>query len=196
MDEGFDEALLQYLQTTPPDTTSGEKGYVIVVSPFLDDRVLPLINIDNSRALGSLIAGMVKDIHIQVREQMDAYRDVSGMGLYYDGNRDNSPYDLMDDVRRIDEIFFREAPEFGEYTNTSSDDAGALITGRIGTGTWGGGENYDIDILSDISGALGGDSESGNGSGGGGGKSDDCESGYCTTIDFIQNTHYFLGGGS
>ena len=53
------------------------------------------------------------------------------MGLYYDGDTDNSPYDLLDDIRRIDEIFFREAPEFGPYKNTRSEDASALITGKV-----------------------------------------------------------------
>ena len=53
---------------------------------------------------------MVASITSQVTQQMDAFRDVSGMGLYYDGDTDNSPYDLLDDIRRIDEIFFREAP--------------------------------------------------------------------------------------
>jgi hypothetical protein len=108
-------------------------------------------------ALGKKVeAKIVNSIRAQVQEQTSSFRDVSGMGLYYDGNTDNSPYDLLDDIRRIDEIFFREAPEFGEYSNTSSDDASALITGKVSTGTWGGGENYNIDILSEIEGAIGG----------------------------------------
>jgi hypothetical protein len=79
---------------------------------------------------------MADSIRTQVQEQTAGYRDVVGMGLYYDGNTDNSPYDLLDDLRRIDEIFFREAPEFGDYKNTGSEDASALITGKVGTGTW------------------------------------------------------------
>lgn len=115
------------------------------------------------------------------------------MGLYYDGNTDNSPYDLLDDIRRIDEIFFREAPEFGGYSNTSSEDASALITGKVSTGTWGGGKNYNIDILSEIEGAIGGGGgDSGTSSSGNNELAGDCDSGFCTTLDFIQNTHYFL----
>jgi len=79
---------------------------------------------------------IIDSIRSQVQEQTSSFRDVSGMGLYYDGNTDNSPYDLLDDIRRIDEIFFREAPKFGDYTNNTSEDASALITGKIGTGTW------------------------------------------------------------
>jgi hypothetical protein len=52
------------------------------------------------------------------------------MGLYYDGDEENSPYDLLADIRAIDEIFFREAPEFGNYKNTSSEEAPQLITGE------------------------------------------------------------------
>ncbi|MCB9806847.1 hypothetical protein H6768_03025 [Candidatus Peribacteria bacterium] len=64
------------------------------------------------QALDTLVGNMVRDISQQTLDQMDYFRDVSGMGLYYDGDVDNSPYDLLDDIRRIDEIFFREAPEF------------------------------------------------------------------------------------
>jgi len=74
---------------------------------------------------------MVDQITGQVKEQMDTFRDVSGMGLYYDGDTTNSPYDLLDDIRRIDEIFFREAPAFGSYKNTSKQDSSALITGQV-----------------------------------------------------------------
>jgi hypothetical protein len=70
------------------------------------------------------------------------------MGLYYDGDLNNSPYDLLEDVRRIDAIFFREPPAYGDYKNTSKDDASALITGQAHQGVWmGGGKNYDLNLL-------------------------------------------------
>ena len=58
------------------------------------------------------------------------------MGLYYDGDVENSPYDLLADIRSIDEIFFREPPEYGQYKNSSSDETSQLITGEDETGSW------------------------------------------------------------
>jgi len=136
---------------------------------------------------------IVDSIRAQVQEQTSSFRDVSWMGLYYDGDTDNSPYDLLDDIRRIDEIFFREAPEFGPYKNTRSEDASALITGKVWTGTWWGGKNYNIDLASDIKDAIGGGGSSGGDSWSNNGElAGDCDSGYCMKVDFIQNTHYFL----
>jgi hypothetical protein len=140
---------------------------------------------------------IVDSIRAQVQEQTSSFRDVSGMGLYYDGDTDNSPYDLLDDIRRIDEIFFREAPEFGEYKNTSADDAAALITGKVWTGTWWGGKNYNIDLASEVEDAIrGGDSSDSDSWSENGEIAGDCDSGYCMKVDFIHNTHYFLGSGS
>lgn len=192
-----DKNLLEYLKNEPK---SGAPDLGVIIAAHLHPTIkektggqLSLISI-----LGKKVeAKIVNSIRAQVQEQTSSFRDVSGMGLYYDGNTDNSPYDLLDDIRRIDEIFFREAPEFGEYSNTSSEDASALITGKVSTGTWGGGENYNIDILSEIEGAIGG------GEGGSGSSTSwdnelagDCDSGFCVTLDFIQNTHYFLWSGS
>ena len=99
------------------------------------------------RKFNLFIDNTVKDIGAQVTDQMNNFRDVSGMGLYFDGDTKNSPYDLLDDLRRIDEIFFRSAPAFGDYKNSSKDDASALITGQVKQGAWIGGENYKINLL-------------------------------------------------
>ena len=77
------------------------------------------------------------------------------MGLYFDGDTTNSPYDLLDDVRRIDQIFFRNSPAYGDYKNTSKNDVSALITGQVKQGTWVGGQNYQINLLGDIQKSLG-----------------------------------------
>lgn len=140
-------------------------------------------------ALESLIQEMIDNIVEQVQEQMVAYESSSGMWLYMDGDVDNSPYDILDDIARIDEIFFNDPIGFGDFRNSTKNDSSALITGRVTQGTWASGENYNIDLASDVEEALGG-------GGGENGSSDneagDCDSGFCTTIDFIKNTHYFL----
>lgn len=131
MDNGFDAALAKYYRETPPKLTTDEEAYFSVIGPFLHPKLRSaVLDVTTKRALNNRIKKMVESITGQVREQMNAYRDVSGMGLYFDGDVDNSPYDLLDDVRRIDDIFFRDAPAYGDYKNTSKQDANALITGQ------------------------------------------------------------------
>lgn len=193
-----DKRLLEYLKNEPK---SGAPDIGIIIASHFHTTIKEKIGWQVSlvSTLGSKVKTQIVDsIRSQVQEQTTSFRDVSGMGLYYDGNTDNSPYDLLDDIRRIDEIFFREAPEFGSYTNNTSEDASALITGKIGTGTWWGGKNYNIDLTSDIENALGGDNKNSSSGSSGSGDSSlawDCDSGFCITMDFIQNSHYFLGSG-
>lgn len=131
MDNGFDAALTKYYRETPPKLTTDKEAYFSVIAPFLHPKIRSsVLDVTTKRALNNRIQKMVESITGQVREQMNAYRDVSGMGLYFDGDVDNSPYDLLDDVRRIDDIFFRDAPAYGDYKNTSKQDASALITGQ------------------------------------------------------------------
>ncbi len=192
--DSFDKALQEFLMSSPPSTTSADRSYAIVVAPHLDQKIRSKMTADLIRSLNVLIEQMVANISGQVREQMDGFRDSSAMGLYYDGDTNNSPYDLLDDIRKIDEIFFREVPEFWDYKNTSQNDASGIITGRFWSGTWGGWENYNIDLLSDIGEALWKKwSEWWNGSWNE--LAGDCEGWFCVTLDFISNKHYFLGWG-
>lgn len=193
----FDAALNQYFAETPPEFTSWESAYFVIVQPHLHQKIIQSGSLpaETQKTINTMIQGMVASITGQVMEQMDAFRDVSGMWLYYDGDIENSPYDLLEDVRRIDAIFFRDPPWFGDYKNTSKSDSTALITWQIQQWSWiGGGENYEIDLLGDVRKAMG---ESGGEDGTSGNSNEvagDCSSWYCVTVDFVQNTHYFLSG--
>ena len=193
---GLDDALLTYLRDTPPRTTNGGNAYFAVVVPFLDAKVSSTMTADSTSALDRLVSTMVDSITTQTKEQMDWFRDVSGMGLYYDGDTTNSPYDLMDDVRRIDAIFFRETPDKWTYKNTTKNDSSALITGRVQQGSWAGGKNYNLDLASEITGALSGNSGSGSSNSSWNQTSGNCQSGFCVTVDFVKSSHYLLGGSS
>lgn len=192
---GFGDALATFLKKTHNKT--GNVSYFNVAKAYLHEDILkaPLKD-DTVRKFDALIQNTVGKIAEQVLNQMNTFRDASGMGLYFDGDTTNSPYDLLDDLRRIDEIFFRKAPSYGDYTN-SSKDASALITGQIKQGAWVGGENYQIDLLGDIDESLGGsDDDEGKSSDSAEAWAGDCSEWYCVTVDFIQNTHYFVGGGT
>lgn len=193
-----DERLMEYL-IGKPKSAAPHLGLIISshFHPTIKEKIGVNVNLINALEKKAR-EKIVDSIRAQVKEQTAAFRDVSGMGLYYDGNTDNSPYDLLDDIRRIDEIFFREAPKFGKYTNNSSEGIFGLISGKSWSGSWGDGENYNLDLTSDIKEALGwgDDSEGGDGGSSDGEVAGDCDSWFCITVDFIQNTHYFLWSGS
>lgn len=201
VDNWFDAALTKYYRETPPKMTTDEEAFFSVVNPYLHPKIR---NADLGsavrRELNNRIKNMVAGITEQTREQMDAYRDIAGMGLYYDGDRENSPYDLLDDIRRIDEIFFRDAPAYGDYKNTSKQDSEALITGQLRQASWvSTGENYDLNLLGDVKKALweqNNNWSAGTASGWSNQATGDCASWYCVTIDFVQSSHYFLGWNS
>jgi|GEM_PF-3136094 len=67
------------------------------------------------------------------------------------------------------------------------NDASGLITGRFETGEWAQGEQYEIDLASDVASAFG-QGEDGASSDSRGG--DDCEDGFCITLDIMTNDAY------
>lgn len=122
-----DEELKKYLQDKPE--AFGPELFIILVrhhnEGFKGDKALPN---DIFRDLTVMVENtIVKRIRTQVKEQTAYFRDVARMWLYLDGDIENSPYDLLDDIRNIDKIFFRLLPKLWSYKNTSEDDQEDLI---------------------------------------------------------------------
>ncbi len=195
VDSGFDSKLVDFLKETPPSTTTGESSYFAYVLPYINEKAKPLTT-GEIADLNDLIKDMVEEISSQTKEQMSGYQDLAGMGLYFDGNTSNSPYDIMDDIRRIDEIFFKEVPNFWSYKNNSSSEVSGLITGKTGSWSWWSGKNYDLDLLGEISDAVGGDSDDDGEDFEDEEIAGDCDEWYCIEIEFVKNTHYFLWGSN
>lgn len=193
---GFGDALALFLKKTHNKT--GIVDYFNVAKPYFHEKIVESAALKDTtvRKFNLLIDNTIKNIGTQVTDQMNNFRDVSGMGLYFDGDTKNSPYDLLDDLRRIDEIFFRSAPSFGDYKNSNKDDASALITGQVKQWSWIGGDNYKINLLWDIQNSLGNSNDSWKYSGSEEAGAGNCSEWYCVSVDFIQNTHYFLGNQS
>jgi hypothetical protein len=132
-----DKQFLNYLKKIPE---SWAPDLSVILSSHLHDSIKKKgVAVSLVSDLWKKIEKEIETIRSQVIEQATYFRDVAGMGLYYDGDEENSPYDLLADIRAIDEIFFREAPEFGNYKNTSSEEASQLITGEKWASTWGDG---------------------------------------------------------
>jgi hypothetical protein len=150
----LDQALIEYFDRVPPLTKSLAYDYLSLVKPHLDPRISEVSNTD-TRALNTLMNFMTDSIMSQVKEQMTLSRDIAPMGLAYDGDTDNSQYDLMVDIQWVEKRIFEEIPEWWPYKNTSKEDTAGLIHGKNSLmGEWVWSENLNTVIAS----ALGVDS--------------------------------------
>ena len=81
--EELDATLLKYLQVTAQGGEKSSNYYAGQALPFLDKKIQG-VTAREIALLDELMQQMIDEIGVQVREQMDAFRDVSGTGLYYD----------------------------------------------------------------------------------------------------------------
>lgn len=135
--EELDQALTEELARIPPLTKNDSYEYTTLVRSHLDKRIKN-VSTKDAQALNTLVNIMIDSITGQIKEQMSAFRDISMMWLYYDGNTDNSPeYDLMAQIRDMEKIAFNDPPELGPYSNTYLTDIAGLISGKTSpSGTW------------------------------------------------------------
>lgn len=181
-----DERLLNYLKNK---AESGAPSLSLILASHMDKRFEnKAVPIKLISTLGNLVEEeIIVGIRSQVIEQVWYFRDVAGMGLYYDGDVENSPYDLLADIQSIDEIFFRDPPEYGPYKNSSSDEASQLITGEDGTGSWWSSSDYSSQLDASAKKSATRDAsvawekpadES----------TDECENGYCVTVQKVESS--------
>lgn len=145
--------------------------------------------------LNNSVAESLQEIVAQVDEQVWIERDINS-GNNADGDEDNSPYDLMSDIQKIMWLFLKNPPQYDWYVDTMKDDAPGLITGQFQTGQWAQGKTYEIDLASDVASAFGQNTDSSSSKKDTSWSGEDCESGFCTTLDIITNDSYSSNGDS
>lgn len=150
-----------------------------------------ITTLDNKtiKLLDDFIYDSLTDIEKQVDYLSNKQLNLDSSGRYSDADLTNSPYDIMHDIYKILNLFLKDPIQYEWYINTMQDDARGLITGRFETGQWAQGETYEIDLASDIASALGQDAENDDDSAG---SDQDCEDGFCITLDIITNDSYLL----
>ncbi len=137
-----------------------QKDYGGVIVQFFNPSVSKNISSQKQKILNDLIANMLTNIIEDTNYLIQTQQDLDAMGRYSDGDTSNSPYDLIDDMKKAVGILFQDAPGYEGYVNTMQNDASGLITGRFEVGQWAQGERYEIDLTSDVAEAFGQDSDS------------------------------------
>jgi hypothetical protein len=167
------------------------KDYGTVIVSFFNTTVVKYLSSQHQKMLNDLIAGMLTTIVEDADYLIKTHHDMTAPGSYTDGDTSNSPYDLIDDMKKIMKLLFKDPIPYEGYINTMANDAPGLITGRFETGQWAQWTQYEIDLASDVASALGQGEDSENDTSTSG---DDCEDGFCITLDIISNDSYFAGG--
>jgi hypothetical protein len=167
------------------------KDYGVVVADYFNTSVSKNISTQTQKMLNDLIAGMLTTILEDADYLIRTHHDVTAPGSYADGDLSNSSYDIIDDMQKVLNLFLKTPSQYGGFINTMQSDAPGLITGRFETGQWAQGEMYELDLASDVASALGQDPESNSGVSESG---NDCEDGFCITLDIISNDSYSAGG--
>ncbi|MFA6079924.1 MAG: hypothetical protein WC753_00380 [Candidatus Gracilibacteria bacterium] len=190
----FTTDLDQISASLMPGINQGERSnfsYVLIASSL--NKNIGNLTPAEGKALDTLVGGSLQSLKKQTDSAMSTAKNIKDINLYTDGDEKNSPFDLVADVQKLMKLFLKDPLEYMGLINTMNDDANGLITGRFETGNWAQGTQYEIDLASDISSALGQKKE--GSSGGGGNNESDCSSGFCITLDIITNESYFSGGG-
>ena len=91
------------------------------------------------------IKWVLSRVKAKSEEKTKKMYEISRIGLYSDGDKNNSPFDLIEDIREIEKIIFTQNLEYkGVITNLDKDfdDLMSWVfndkkkTGSWGTGTW------------------------------------------------------------
>lgn len=180
-------AFDEYLKANLP-----RRDYGVAVVQFFHASVSRNISSQTQKSLNDLIASMLDTIIEDTDYLIQTQHDIDAPGRYTDGDMSNSPYDLMDDMKKVLWILVKDPPEYEWYVNTMKNNAPGLITGRFETGQWAQGKTYEIDLASDVAWAFGQNSDGGSGWDSSSGQ--DCESGFCMTTDIIYNDQYSVSG--
>lgn len=80
--------------------------------------------------LTTCLAAEYKNVKADIAKEEDARETVAAIGLYADGDRSNSDYDIMYDIERINEIIFSTDIKYKGTKNISSKSLASLLAGN------------------------------------------------------------------
>lgn len=194
----FDEYLKNNLPILDTDDTTEKiiaklrgKNYAsVILWKYAHENVSKAVKDQQYNALNTFVAKKLTEIVQEAGYQSRFHHQMTSSAEYTDGDLSNSSFDIIDDVQKIMKLLFDDPAQYDGYVNTMRNDASGLITGRFQVGEWAQWKSYEIDLASDVSSAFWQEQGGGSGSGDSG---DDCEDGFCITVDLISNDSYSWG---
>lgn len=143
---------------------STEWGVAIV--PYLDNCIGSRVKATDISRLNEFLSDNMEEVRGQVQEQMDIAEDNQYLGQYYDCDTDNSSFDILADISKIQGLFFEESPLCNGYKNDLQENYPGIINLEIEQGEWATGETYRLDVIDEVTkkiqGVVGDNSSGGN----------------------------------
>ena len=95
----------------------------LILRKYLNDELQasPISNIE-LEILSDLLSTFVEGVETEVKEQQDTYADQKFLGWYYDGDEENSGFDLLSDTSNIYKIFYDDVEDFEKKQDTVGDE--------------------------------------------------------------------------
>lgn len=78
--------------------------------------------------MGGIITEHYKDLQSQVNEEQKKLQSVGSIGLFTDGNKDNSSYDLMVDLENIHSVLFAKDIPYNGTDNMGASSVANLLS--------------------------------------------------------------------
>lgn len=88
---------------------------------------------DQFNELTSCLAEEYKNVKDDIAKEQSARETVASIGLYADGDKSNSDYDIIYDIERINEIIFSTEIKYKGTKNISSKSLMSLLSGNSPT---------------------------------------------------------------
>lgn len=88
------------------------------------------INSDQFHELVTCLAAEYKNLKTDVAKEQGARETVASLGLYADGDKSNSDYDIIYDIERINQIIFSTEIKYKGSKNISSKSLTSLLSGN------------------------------------------------------------------
>jgi len=84
---------------------------------------------DELYAITSCLGETYQDVHAQSLRQQEGLETAGSISIYNDGNRENSDYDIIDDIKKIHTILFSDPPKYDGKINPTGKSLSRFLAG-------------------------------------------------------------------
>jgi hypothetical protein len=130
------ESLLKNIPTTSAMLDDIENGnYALFTEKLLENiksnpNAWDSISTDTFQSLTQCIATEYKNLKRDTRKEIDARTTISYLGLYMDGDKNNSDYDIISDIEKINMIVFSQDLKYSGTPNQAGKWLSNFISGK------------------------------------------------------------------